>query len=211
VVKRIDYDSFGNIIADTNPGFSMPFGFAGGLYDKDTGLVRFGLRDYDPDTGRWTAKDPISFAGGDTDLYGYCLNDPVNFLDPLGLYWEYAQSTGQMTYVDNQTGARTAGGTGYSGHGAGVNNQAMQNQANVGPIPQGTYDIGQAYRHGDLGPVTMNLDPRPETNTFGRDLFRIHGDNACQCQSASEGCIVLPRNVRERINNSGDRELRVVP
>jgi hypothetical protein len=35
--------------------------------------------------GRWTAKDPILFAGGDTDLYGYCLNDPVNLVDPEGL------------------------------------------------------------------------------------------------------------------------------
>ena len=54
-------------------------------YDRDTGLVRFGYRDYDPETGRWTAKDPIGFAGGDTDLYGYCLNDPVNLIDPYGL------------------------------------------------------------------------------------------------------------------------------
>ncbi len=88
VVKRIDYDSFGNIINDTDPSFDMPFGFAGGLHDKDTGLVQFGYRDYDPDIGRWTAKDPILFAGGDTDLYGYVLNDPVNAVDPLGLrYW----------------------------------------------------------------------------------------------------------------------------
>jgi len=48
--------------------------------------VRFGYRDYDPETGRWTAKDPIGFAGGDTDLYGYCLNDPVNAVDPSGLF-----------------------------------------------------------------------------------------------------------------------------
>jgi len=85
MVKRIDYDSFGNIVADTNEGFTIPFGFAGGLHDRDTGLVRFGYRDYDPDVGRWTAKDPIFFAGGDTDLYGYVLNDPVNLFDPLGL------------------------------------------------------------------------------------------------------------------------------
>ncbi len=87
VVKRIDYDSFGNIIADTNPSFTVPFGFAGGLHDRDTGLVRFGFRDYDPDIGRWTAKDPIGFDGGDTDLYGYVLNDPVNLIDPSGLFW----------------------------------------------------------------------------------------------------------------------------
>jgi len=55
------------------------------LHDRDTGLVRFGYRDYDPDLGRWTAKDPILFAGGDTDLYGYCLNDPINLIDPYGL------------------------------------------------------------------------------------------------------------------------------
>jgi RHS repeat-associated protein len=85
VVKRIDYDSFGNIIDDTDPAFEVPFAFAGGLNDQDTGLVRFGYRDYDPDTGRWTAKDPILFAGGDTDLYGYCLNDPINWIDPWGL------------------------------------------------------------------------------------------------------------------------------
>jgi len=85
VVKRIDYDSFGNIIDDSNPGFSIPFGFAGGLHDRDTGLVRFGFRDYDPDIGRWTEKDPIFFDGGDTDLYGYVLNNPINAIDPLGL------------------------------------------------------------------------------------------------------------------------------
>ncbi|MFH1672355.1 MAG: RHS repeat-associated core domain-containing protein, partial [Pseudomonadota bacterium] len=84
VVKKIEYDSFGNIINDTAPSFKAPFGFAGGLHDRDTGLIRFGARDYDPDVGRWTAKDPLLFAGGDVDLYGYCLNNPVNFVDPDG-------------------------------------------------------------------------------------------------------------------------------
>ncbi len=84
VIKKLEYDTFGNVFSDSNPSFAVPFGFAGGLRDADTGLVRFGYRDYDPETGRWTAKDPIGFAGGDTDLYGYCLNDPVNFVDPLG-------------------------------------------------------------------------------------------------------------------------------
>jgi RHS repeat-associated protein len=83
VVQRLDYDEFGNVLQDTNPGF-QPFGFAGGLYDRDTGLLRFGARDYDPQTGRWTAKDPIGFAGGDANLYAYVGNDPVNRLDPRG-------------------------------------------------------------------------------------------------------------------------------
>lgn len=95
VVKQIRYDTFGNVIDDTNPSFAMPFGFAGGLYDTQTGLIRFGLRDYDPGVGRWTAKDPIFFSGGDTDLYGYCMNDPVNFVDPEGLFhWGFGGAFG---------------------------------------------------------------------------------------------------------------------
>src|SRR5712691_240503 len=84
VVQRLDYDAFGQMLMDTNPGF-QPFGFAGGLYDQHTKLTRFGARDYDPAIGRWTVKDPILFSGGDTNLYGYVFNDPINFIDPWGL------------------------------------------------------------------------------------------------------------------------------
>jgi RHS repeat-associated protein len=88
IAQRLDYDVFGRVILDTSPGF-QPFGFAGGLYDPQTGLIRFGARDYDPETGRWTSKDPVGFGGGDTNLYGYVVNDPVNNFDPNGLYsWE---------------------------------------------------------------------------------------------------------------------------
>ena len=83
IEQRIDYDAFGNITQDTNPGF-QPFGFAGGLFDQHTYLTRFGARDYDAETGRWTAKDPIRFDGGDTNLYGYVINDPINLLDSSG-------------------------------------------------------------------------------------------------------------------------------
>ncbi|SKA98556.1 RHS repeat-associated core domain-containing protein, partial [Paucidesulfovibrio gracilis DSM 16080] len=55
------------------------------LHDRDLGFVRFGWRDYDTFTGRWTAPDPIGDRGGDPDWYGYCLDDPVNGVDPLGL------------------------------------------------------------------------------------------------------------------------------
>lgn len=84
VVQRSDYDSFGRVLFEDNPGF-QPFGFAGGLCDPQTGLVRFGARDYDPETGRWTASDPILFSATDTNLYRYALGDPVNWIDPSGL------------------------------------------------------------------------------------------------------------------------------
>jgi RHS repeat-associated protein len=85
VVKLIDYDSFGVLLSDSNSTFELPFGFAGGLEDQATGLVRFGFRDYEPATGRWMARDPILFGGGQGNLYVYVQNDPVDFVDPTGL------------------------------------------------------------------------------------------------------------------------------
>ena len=83
IVQRMDYDVWGKVTDDSNPNF-QPFGFAGGLYDSATELVRFGARDYDPYVGRWLSKDPIGFAGGDTNLYGYVIQDPVNWIDLNG-------------------------------------------------------------------------------------------------------------------------------
>jgi RHS repeat-associated protein len=79
----MDFDEFGNVIVDTHPGF-QPFGFAGGLYDPHTKLTRFGARDYDSETGRWTAKDPIRFDGDGPNLYEYVFNDPINWIDQSG-------------------------------------------------------------------------------------------------------------------------------
>lgn len=98
VVQRLAYDEFGNVVEDSNPGF-QPFGYGGGLYDRDTGLVRFGVRDYDPETGRFTSKDPLRFDGGDTNLYGYALADPINLVDP----------TGQTFLDDLKNGAKKVG------------------------------------------------------------------------------------------------------
>jgi len=84
VVQRLDYDTFGKVALNTNPDF-QPMGFAGGLYDHQTGLVRFGARDYDGETGRWTTKDPLGFQAGDPNLYSYALNDPINLTDITGL------------------------------------------------------------------------------------------------------------------------------
>jgi len=83
IVQRMDYDEWGNVTLDTSPGF-QPFGFAGGIYDQHTKLTRFGARDYDAESGRWTAKDPIGFSGGQANLYVYVDSDPINWIDPEG-------------------------------------------------------------------------------------------------------------------------------
>ena len=66
---------------------------AGGLYDAATGLVRFGARDYDPETGRWTAKDPVRWEGGQGNLYEYVGGDPVNRFDLSGRDAQYTICT----------------------------------------------------------------------------------------------------------------------
>ncbi len=57
--------------------------------------------------GRWTAKYPIFFESGDTDLYGYCLNDPINRIDPDGL--EAATATTTIVVVIEGVGSLTVG------------------------------------------------------------------------------------------------------
>ncbi len=78
------FDAFGNI-ENQSGDLLVPFGFAGGLTDQDTGLIRFGARDYDPQSARWTSKDPIKFNGDTLNIYRYVNNDPVNLIDPEGL------------------------------------------------------------------------------------------------------------------------------
>jgi RHS repeat-associated protein len=85
VAQRMDYDEFGRVLNDTNPGF-QPFGFGGGIYDKDTKLVRFGARDYDAAAGRWTSKDSAGVAGPDTNLFTFVRNDPLNYVDRDGRF-----------------------------------------------------------------------------------------------------------------------------
>jgi RHS repeat-associated protein len=87
IKQRMLHDEHGNVIEDyiASGWDPLPFGFAGGIYDRDTGLVRFGARDFDPEIARWTAQDPIGFGGGDGNLSAYVGNDPVNFVDPSGL------------------------------------------------------------------------------------------------------------------------------
>jgi len=120
--------------------------------------------------------------------------------------WTYSQSTGQLRH----NGALV--GTGYSGAGmtaaSGRNNAAMQGVPNQGPIPAGTWSVGNAYGHPQKGPTSMNLTPVGH-NALGRTAFMIHGNNVQN--NASQGCIILGPVLRQQIASSGDHVLVVQP
>lgn len=120
--------------------------------------------------------------------------------------WTYSQATGQLRHNGQLVG------TGYSGAGrtseTGRNNPAMQNVSNHGPIPQGQWHIGIAYRHAQKGPTVMSLTPVGH-NAYGRTAFLIHGNNTQN--DASQGCIILPPAIRRQLSNSDDKELIVTP
>ncbi len=211
VVSRMSYDEFGRRLSGERVGF-QPFQFAGGRRDIGSGLLQFGARHYDPVVGRWISKDPIGFDGGDTNLYGYVLNDPINRIDPTGLDWVYNPRTGAIHQIDsNGNRIPGTGGDGYSGAPGFRNNPDVEKLPNQGPIPRGNYTINPPINSPNTGPNALPLTPSPGTNTFGRNNFQIHGDNSRGDQSASTGCIVLGPGIRNQIINSGDNNLRVGP
>jgi len=124
--------------------------------------------------------------------------------------WTWDQSAGTLSR-DGKLISR-----GYSGKGRGKNNPTLEGVVGVGPIPAGRWKIGAPYNSQRVGPYALALDafdakPGDDVDQrTGRGAFRIHGDSVSAPGTASNGCIILPRTVREAIWKSGDRELVVV-
>jgi RHS repeat-associated protein len=197
LVKQVDYDTFGNVIGDTNPTFSVPFGFAGGLHDRDTGLVRFGFRDYDPDIGRWTAKDPIGFAGGDTDLYGYCLNDPVNWIDPNGLSYLVFDRNAGFIYLYPGTRENPIEGP---PQGFPARNNVV---SGANPWPCGTYKYSWHSPH-------PNDDANGSYGSNGNFIFTVPNRSGMGVHSgrANKGGPAHPTEGCIRTNDAGTKAIR---
>ena len=116
--------------------------------------------------------------------------------------WKYVQSTGDLflngTYCE----------TGYSGKvPEGKNDPSKECSINVGPIPRGAYDIGPERTRPTLVTLPLTADD-PNYCSPPRDGFLIHGDNSTG--TASTGCIIISKVMRERIRDSGDSRLQVV-
>ena len=91
VVERYVYLPFGQVtylspawVVLNSSACAWLFLHQGGRFDPNTGLYRFGRRDYSPGQGRWVEVDPIGFRGGDINLYRADANNPVRYTDPSG-------------------------------------------------------------------------------------------------------------------------------
>jgi RHS repeat-associated protein len=181
VAYRADYSAFGEATPGVGTSLDwVPFGFAGGLYDKDTGLVRFGARDYDPQTGRWTSKDPILFSAGQSNLYVYAGNDPIGNMDPDGLLVDvtFDRATGHVLVKDRDTG-ESATYDAYSG-----------GNPYGDPIPTGWYEVLSREGKDNYWRLdAVDSAPRNDWNEpANRGLFRLHGPGrSLGCVTAKDG------------------------
>ncbi len=210
--------------------------FVGKEKDKETEtLMSFGARYMKAEIGRFTSTDPVGPVDPRTsktdykmlenpqklNRYAYAGNNPIRYIDPDGQDWFYSQYTGRLLHVDNLTMHLTDYGiVAYSGRNEGLNNPNVENRMNVGPIIQVTYMIGKMQdnttQEGKVLKDSMRLEPdkttaariKEEGRTGG---FLIHAGN-WETLSSSSGCIVgMDLKMRETINDSGDRILRVMP
>src|ERR1700683_3337668 len=110
--------------------------------------------------------------------------------------YSYQQSTGLLRWQDVFVER------GYSGFPPHVNDPEAQNLPDLGPIPVGWWEMGEAILHPQLGPLAIPLTPQPETETFGRSGFYIHCDEIGEVgkQLASHGCIILSHATRVTLN-----------
>ena len=124
--------------------------------------------------------------------------------------WIYAQATGELRYPEGKVVA-----TGYAGGNCGKNpegknNPDMQNVKCIGPLPEGGYTLGLPVPQSHLGPFAIPLVPDESNDMFGRGDFYMHGDRTAAPGSASEGCIIMPRAVRDMVWASSDHRITVV-
>jgi RHS repeat-associated protein len=214
VVWRVETDPFGNEIGTSIKTVENNLRFPGQYYDAETGLNQNYHRDYNQTLGRYIEADPIGLAGG-MNLFIYVINGPMNRIDMTGLLCTYSQSSRKLTCTD-KCDKEYLSCQGYSGRGGGRNEPDMQDVPYFGPIPRGDWTVGPPNNR--RGPYTRPLTPNAEVDMRGvhrnnafnsnRDpnSFLIHGDNARN--DASEGCLILPLNCRQKIPTG--ETLRVV-
>ena len=211
VKAAYDYRAFGEQVTLSEPTEKVTENFTGKERDDETELNYFGARYLDPMLGLWTSVDPKrQFAS--PYLYAGNFVNPINGFDPDGLTWEYAQNTGRLTHINDETGERSFVAYGYAGHGSGFNNSKYQDVVKIGPLPVGKYTISSMIEKHPKGKYSnyMELKPDKGNEMYGRSAFLIHGRKTLDDFDASSGCMIFDIAERKQIATSGDNRLNVV-
>ena len=122
--------------------------------------------------------------------------------------WTYEQKTGKLSHNGEVVATGYAGGN-CGKNPEGKNSPEHQSVPKVGPVPQGKYKFGTPVAQSHLGPFAIPLAPDPANEMFGRSDFFVHGDTT-PSGNASEGCVIVPRSVRNAMAASPDNELEVI-
>jgi RHS repeat-associated protein len=222
IAQRIDYDAWGKPTLDVGTWDVQPFGFAGGHYEVESDLSRFGARDYDSSTGRWAAKDPIAFAGGGANLYGYVLANPVNLVDPSGLEGVHIPA-GTFQWLDDWWTQQPSVGFGPQWwnplYGLDVHEQSLHSASTFFPATASKHDVFRhcrascqlardrngvsAYVHGEANewmeifacesPFSDAAQADRQNNAIGREFGRQGLDCDLACYDAAiNGKLVRP-------------------
>lgn len=123
--------------------------------------------------------------------------------------WKFNIKTGDMF---DPSGKKVW--TGYAGgnegkNPEGKNNPLMVSVKCIGPLPPGWYTFGTVVLQSHLGPYAIPLIPDKQNIMFGRGDFYCHGDTT-PSGNASEGCIIMPRFVRNAMYTGTSRRIQVV-
>ncbi len=133
VINHIEYDSFGNILLETNPNFGDRFKFTGREWRPELGFYYYRARFYDPISGKFVSQDPIGFLGQDSNLQRYVANNTLIFTDPTGNITVLDMAANGIKLI--RTGVATAGG--FAGIGIGFTCGVLEAWFNDGVIRPG--------------------------------------------------------------------------
>jgi RHS repeat-associated protein len=196
VLNHFVYDAFGGVTSQTDESVVFRYGYTARELDAESGLQYNRARYLDSFTGKFISQDPISFQGGDSNLYRYVFNSPLNGTDPTGhlVVANYSISRQALTVVDLDSG-RSATVKAFSGYGPFQNRVEFENVSQMGPIPVGVYDIVHFtpnpnwYRldRRDNQPLNDQYDDNSLAPSFPRGQFRLHAG------SISLGCVTVPK------------------